>query len=55
MNMFDRMIRVVTSNVNNVLKQLEDPEKYYPFSFMKFVLFLINYLLPKKSDRTGCH
>eukprot|EP01036_Dinobryon_divergens_P025193 gene25193-33717_t len=25
--MFDRMIRVVTSNVNNVLKQLEDPEK----------------------------
>jgi hypothetical protein len=27
MNMFDRMVRVVTSNVNNVLKQLEDPEK----------------------------
>ena len=28
MNMFDRMIRVVTSNVNNVIKQLEDPEKW---------------------------
>jgi len=27
MNMFDRMFRVVTSNVNNVIKQLEDPEK----------------------------
>jgi len=27
MNMFDRMFRVVTSNVNNVIRSLEDPEK----------------------------
>lgn len=27
MNMFDRFARVVTSNINNVLKGLEDPEK----------------------------
>jgi hypothetical protein len=27
MNMFDRMFRVVTSNVNSVIKGLEDPEK----------------------------
>lgn len=27
MNMFDRFIRVVTSNVNKVIKDLEDPEK----------------------------
>ena len=27
MNMFDRFARVVTSNINNVIKGLEDPEK----------------------------
>ena len=27
MNMFERMARVITSNVNNVIKKLEDPEK----------------------------
>ena len=27
MNMFDRFIRVVSSNVNKVIKDLEDPEK----------------------------
>ena len=27
MNIFDRFFRVVTSNINNVLKKLEDPEK----------------------------
>ena len=27
MNMFDRFVRVVSSNVNNVLSNLEEPEK----------------------------
>lgn len=27
MNMFDRFARVVSSNINNVIKGLEDPEK----------------------------
>ena len=27
MNMFDRFARVVSSNINNVIKSLEDPEK----------------------------
>lgn len=27
MNMFERFFRVVTSNVNSVIKNLEDPEK----------------------------
>jgi phage shock protein A len=27
MNLFDRFVRVAKSNVNNILKNLEDPEK----------------------------
>ena len=27
MNLFDRFTRVVNSNLNNILKNLEDPEK----------------------------
>jgi hypothetical protein len=49
MNLFDRFTRVVNSNLNNILKSLEDPEKIMNQAledmqvnkYMHFIIFVV--------------
>lgn len=68
MNLFDRFSRVAKSNLNNILKNLEDPEKIMnqavedmqvgpPFGllhiFIYFYLFLLTIIVTWISERFG--